>query len=50
MSVLKKLQFAAAPAAGFADLPIIGAGTTECQKAVRAIGAARGKKCSTDAR
>ncbi|MFP5404213.1 MAG: hypothetical protein ACLGG2_05940 [Gammaproteobacteria bacterium] len=35
MSVLKKIQIAAAAKPGVADAAIIGAGTPECQKSVR---------------
>jgi hypothetical protein len=50
MSVPKKIQFAAAPTLGVADLAIIGAGTVECQKPVRITNAGRLVPCSTAAR
>jgi hypothetical protein len=50
MSVLKKIQFAAAPMIGVADLTIIGAGTMECQKPVRITHDFRNPPCSIAAR
>ncbi|MCL5060591.1 MAG: hypothetical protein M1449_08870 [Candidatus Thermoplasmatota archaeon] len=61
MSVLKKIQFAAAspsgvagwmvaPRVGVADWAIIGAGAAECQKSVRVANAFRNARCSIAAR
>jgi hypothetical protein len=37
MSVLEKIQFAAAPKIGVADSAIIGAGATDCQNLAHAL-------------
>jgi hypothetical protein len=50
MSVLRKLQIAAAPATEDCSLAIIGAGAVECQKAVRAMSMSRMDSCFTAAR
>jgi hypothetical protein len=50
MSVLKKIQFAASPVIGAADLAIIGAGTLECQKPVRVTAGFPNAPCSIAAR
>jgi hypothetical protein len=47
MSVLKKNQFADAPMTRSADGAIIGAGTAECQKSIRAPVETGHAPCST---